>query len=74
MQRRLTIAGVDPLATAASDTELVFDGPAGNSLLSRIVFRGENTALEISKTKAQRELSARGTKVMRAELTQDTGF
>ncbi len=62
------------LGKAANDTELFFEGPAGNGFLSKIVFKGETAAIEIPKTKAQRELSARGTKVMRAELTQDTGF
>ena len=63
------------LAEAAGETELVFDGAAGNIFLSRIVFRGETTAIEIPKTKAQRDLLAKGdNKVLRIVITQDTGF
>lgn len=62
------------LGKAANDTELVFDAAGGNNILSRILFKGETSAIEIPKTKAQRETSAQGTKVLRVVLTQDTGF
>lgn len=63
------------LAKAASETELVFDGASGSNFLSRIVFKGHETAIELPKTRAQRQALSQGTAtVLRVVMTTDTGF
>lgn len=63
------------LARAANETELVFEGAAGNNFLTRIIFKGQEAAIELPKTKAQRQaLTQASATTLRVVLTQDTGF